>query len=288
MANASGTGGAPGRAKFTFGLAAPGTTRAEAGELVQFAAILSAHTGIEFCVDCASSYDELAARMSSGVTDVAWLPPIVFLGLEQRAVATPLVAHHRGGDSKFQAVLITQRSSKIRTVVGIPGARVAWVDRWSASGYVLPRIQLAALGIDPRTAFSEERFFGSHEAVVRAVVGGKVDLGATFANADPFGRIVKGPWSKLEGAELSLRILAPFGAIPGDVTAARTAHGPAVHENIRRGLLSMSNSPEGSRLVRRIFGVDEFRRWITENYEPLRSALMEAAARGLLEAVAGK
>ena len=33
----------------------------------------------------------------------------------------------------------------------------------------MPRIQLATLGIDPRKAFAEEVFTGSHDAAVRAV-----------------------------------------------------------------------------------------------------------------------
>ena len=40
-----------------------------------------------------------------------------------------------------------------------------------APGMVLAA--LAALGVDPRTAFAEERFHHSHEAVVRAVVAGQ-------------------------------------------------------------------------------------------------------------------
>ena len=48
----------------------------------------------------------------------------------------------------------------------------AYHRAWSAAGFVLPRVKLALLGVDPRTVFRTEKFHGSHRAALQALVDG--------------------------------------------------------------------------------------------------------------------
>jgi phosphonate transport system substrate-binding protein len=234
----------------------------------------------------AESYEELTAHFVEGKISLAWLPPIPYIALERAHVAVPLVGHHRAGDARFyEAVLITRGDADISSATDIRGTRVAWVDALSASGYALPRIRLAALGIDPRTAFAQERFLGSHEAAVRAVVGKTADLAGTYARVDPQGRVIQGSWSSIEGAADAIHVFMSFGAIPTDVTAARMALPEPIREELARGLLMVAREPEGAALVRTVFGVDELSPWITAMYDPLRRALAQAGEQGLLGAI---
>jgi phosphonate transport system substrate-binding protein len=53
-------------------------------------------------------------------------------------------------------------------------------DPASTSGHLVPRAYLKSIGLDPKTAFKETMFAGSHMASVLAVKGGKVDVGCSF------------------------------------------------------------------------------------------------------------
>lgn len=274
--------------RLVFGIAAHAASRATSNRTNQVLARLGDLAKREIQPQVAQSYDGLAAMFGRQEIHFAWLPPIPFLALEGANLAFPLVVHHRGGHATFESVVIGREGSPIATLFGLKGKRVAWVDPLSASGYVVPRIQLAALGIDPRTAFSSERFYGSHEAVVRAVVGGKADIAATYARAETDGLSFHGAWDELPGAEKAVRVVARFGAIPSDVIAAHQQLDLGTCEALTRAFEALSSDPEGLELARAVFGVDEFRRWgagAEAAYEPLRKAMSEAAARGLLDAV---
>ena len=191
-----------------------------------------------------------------------------------------------GGTSQFHSVIIVRADARVRTPTGPGGKRAAWVDKHSAAGYVLARIQLAALGLDPRTAFAEERFYGSHEAVVRAVVGGRADFGATYARPRPIRRaVVNGAWADLPGAEAATRVLLTFGSVPNDVIVARSSLPEEVREKVTRALLGICHDVNGGLLVRDLFGVHEFRRWTAgELGDALRKITTDAVAEGILDA----
>src|SRR5262249_23569918 len=159
--------------------------------------------------------------------------------------------------------------SKIHTLDGLRGTRVAWVDPYSASGYVMPRIQLAALGVDPRTAFVEQRFLGSHDAVIGAIVDHEADVAGTFARVDGAGLVTSGGWSQLPRARSYTRVLAAFGRIPADVIGIRTETAPELRERLTEAFVASSYDAQGSLLVRRLFGVEEFRRGDMLSYASL-------------------
>lgn len=266
-----------------FGYAAEGASTAIRESIAQFSAALGALAGAELAVYEAASYEDLALAMARGAVDFAWLPPLAFIALERRNTAVALASAQRGGDTAFHSAIIVAKRSQLLDPADLAGARAAWVDRYSASGYVVPRVGLAAMGVDPRVAFAEERFHHSHEAVVRAVVAGRADFGATYASVNAGGEITRGSWMDVEGASDALRVLVRFGAIPGDVVAAKTSLGAETREAITRSLLAISSAPQQRPLLRDAFGVDEFRPWVSAGYAALRRLAEEASRRGLLE-----
>jgi phosphonate transport system substrate-binding protein len=269
------------------GMASRALTPSAKARMVEWTTFLGGYVGLPVGVVGAPSYEALSEMVRRREVDLAWLPPIPFVALERTNMAIPLVSNHRFGQAQFQAVLLVRANSRIRTLVGLRGKRAAWVDPLSASGYILPRIQMAALGIDPRTTFADERFYGSHDAAVKAVIADKADVTGTYAALDPTTkRFVNGSWSKLPHAEESTRLLATFGAIPSDVIVARSDLRVAVCEIVTHALAATSSVLHGKTLVRDVFGVDEFRKWTPTSYEALRVAVSQAAQRGLLDVVA--
>ena len=228
----------------------------------------------------------LATAIVSGFVDLAWLPPIPFIRLEQRRAVVPLVAHQRDGQTHFHSALIVQADSPLETVADLRGARPAWVDTDSASGYVMPRVGLADSGLDPRTAFGPQRFCGSHEAVVRTVVAGRADFGATYGGVDEAGSVSRGPWLDVtdeKGRPAPVRVLARFGTIPGDTTAARAGLSPDLRERIAGVLQALPGRRKNRALIRRLFGVDEFRPWEASSHDELRRLTEDALRRGIID-----
>lgn len=268
-----------------FGYAANGASTSMRERIAQFSLALGNLAHAELAVFEAESYEDLARAIVVGEVDIAWVPPLAFIALERRGTVSALVSAQRGGDTAFYSAIIVPRDSEFQGPEDLAGARAAWVDRYSASGYVVPRVGLAAVGVDPRVAFAEERFWHSHEAVVRAVVAGRADFGATYAGVGPSAEITRGPWMDVHGADDAIRVLVSFGAIPGDVVAATSDLPAPKRDALTRALLALSREPEHRLLLGDAFGVDEFRRWVSAGYDALRRLAEDASKRGLLEAV---
>ncbi len=267
-----------------FGFAAGGASAALRNRFAQFGAMLAKRLGGEVALFEASSYGELSSAVVSQYVDVAWLPPIPFVSLERQRAVVPLVQMRRGGTSSFRSALIVRDDSTIRSVADLVGTRAAWVDRYSASGFVVPRLELAKQGVDVRKAFARQRFFHSHEAVVRAVTAGLADFGATYAGVAPDGAIARGPWT---GTTSRVRVLALVGEIPGDVVASRTDSGLPTRDRLRQGLLAVSSERRSKLLAHGAFGVDEFQAFEPGGYVELQRELEHASDLGLLDVQTG-
>jgi len=137
-------------------------------------------------VRTALTYSALMTDLLDGNVDVAWAPPLVCARVEPLGGRVMLRAV-RGGSNSYRAALFT-RGADAPGMVGIKGLRAAWLDQRSMSGYVLPRSVLREHGWNPDTCFSRQKFLGSYQACVEAVLNGKVDVSSTYAtgaNANP-------------------------------------------------------------------------------------------------------
>jgi len=239
----------------------------------------SKHAGVELELREAASYEQLAKEVDKGLVDVAWLPPIVRVRVGKAVVALGSIL--RDGRITYETALIVPKDSKVKTIGDLKRMRAGWVDRWSAAGFVLPRVNLALVGIDPRTFFRSETFHGSHKAVVTALLDGACDVAGTYAQADAKGKVKGGSWDEIEGAEV--RVLTTFGAIPPDVIAARADLPEDQRDAVRDALRAASADDEGRKLLRGVFGGETFVEDMTKSYESLARALDMASARGLFE-----
>ncbi len=271
--------------RLVFGLAVPETLTAPEAGVGPLIRWIGARAGVDLVRFQVPSYEALVRQMVDGALHVAWLPPIVFVRLEHQGIAAPLVVNRRRrtGAAGYQSVLVVPIASEIACLEDLRGRSIAWVDPLSASGYVLPRIQLAAHGIDPRTAFAEERFYGSHQAVVRALIDGSADVAATFAGLDDVGAVSRGAWTNETGEYSPLRVLATFGEIPADLIAVRSDVDPELRSALTAAFVDACADPAMAPLVKRTFGVETFAPDSFASYDGLRRAIDAAAARGLMD-----
>lgn len=264
--------------RIVFGLVVPSSGGELPARVDRLAKLLGAHSGFEVERRDASSYESLAKDVREGRVDLAWLPPIVYVRLAD--VVTPIGSILRGGQTSYEAALVVRSDSRIKTIDGLRNTRAGWVDPWSAAGFVLPRVKLALLGVDPRTVFRTEVFHGSHRAAMKALADGACDVAGAYARADTKGKVVSGAWSE---AGIEVRVLATFGAIPPDVIAVKKDFPEADRAEILASLRAACTDEATRAVVRDVFSGDELEEGLAAGYDALKSALGLASGRGLFD-----
>lgn len=267
--------------RLTFGYAAPEATDEAKTAMNELLARVSAAAGHEITASPQDAYDAVAQAIHKGELDLAWVSPIPFIALLRNESVVPLVSPQRGG-THYHGALVVSADSHIGDLATLEGKRAAWVDRFSAAGFVVPRIELAKVGID-KQKLGPQTFYGSHMAAMQAVANGEADFGATFVRLAPNGAIVGGPWIGNPELERRLRIFATFGEIPPDVVVARNDLPLNARERVREAFLSLTDDARGAEMLMAIFGAEGMFVPNTERYEPLREEALAAVKEQMLE-----
>ncbi|MCA9596389.1 MAG: PhnD/SsuA/transferrin family substrate-binding protein [Myxococcales bacterium] len=181
-------------------------------------------------------YEKLAADFIAGQVELAWLPPAVALTVLSRGGARAVALPVRNGTALFHCALFVRDDSAANQPKDLNRARAAWVDPLSTSGYLIPRAALLRQGIDLSVALSEQRFLGSHAAVVRAVVSGEADVGASYVHRDAGGVLRRAGWG-----DAPVRIILEHGPVPSDLLVASRNVSRRTVVRIGDGLVSQTD-----------------------------------------------
>jgi phosphonate transport system substrate-binding protein len=209
-------------------------------ELDAFCRALSECTKLPIVPYAAPRYDRLLHRLRAGEIELGWLAPVVALEALRHGIV-PVALPLRGQSPWFWTALFVRQDSPIESQRDLAGARAVWVDRESASGYLVMRAALRADGVEVERLFSTESFASSHDAVVRTVMSDPKAVGATYAHLDGDGRVERAGW----GAE-RVRVLRTAGPIPSDVLAASSTLAPVHVARVRDALVSGDGEPLAS------------------------------------------
>ncbi len=235
--------------------------------LKAFCVALSATLGVEVESHAAADYPSLLDAMNAGRVDVAWLPPVLALRAASAGRALPIALPVRGGVSSFHSALFTRADSTLRRPADLHGVRAAWVDRNSASGYLVIRASLRAQGVEPTEAFGTESFTGSHEGVVKAVLAGDADVGATFMHHREGNGVWRAGWG-----DANMHVVARVGPIPADVVAAGI-HMPVARIREVQRVLTEGGHPELLSAARALLEADSFVKAESAHLSPLEELL---------------
>jgi ABC-type phosphate/phosphonate transport system substrate-binding protein len=168
-----------------------------------------------------TSYAALVDALMEGEEEVAWLPPVAYLRARRMGPVTLLATIERGGKGSYGCVLLG-RAGLVDTIEAAEGKRAAWIDPWSAAGYLVPRALIRAAGHNPDAFFSAQSFVGSYTSVLSMLNFDQAEVGGCYCRLDDQGQPEDGLWYGQEG----LTLLAHGGPIPGDTLCA----GPALPE----------------------------------------------------------
>ncbi|MFO0588308.1 MAG: PhnD/SsuA/transferrin family substrate-binding protein [Polyangiaceae bacterium] len=192
------------------------------------------------------SYAALPKWMESGGAHVAWAPPLVAIDLSRThddgkpAIASLALCCTRSGDTGYHAAIFTRHSSKIATLADLEGAHMAWVDTSSSAGYLVPRMRIAAAGLDPAKLFGRQSFLGSHERVACAVLEGDADAGATYLSLDPAtGQPMSAGWLEAGAGINGAFLIDTAGPIPSDALVLSNRLSEETRAKVTEALLAL-------------------------------------------------
>jgi len=222
----------------------------------RFAEVLGERLGTQVSLHVAEDYERLLHAVEYGAVQVSWLPPL--LQSRAEAAGARLVAvTQRGGRLTYRSAVLVRRDGRFPDARSLRGARAAWLDPFSASGYVFPRLELVALG----ATFSSETFHGSLASAFDAVARGEADVCACFVGnptpEDP-GRAAADA-ARTAGPHASeLRIVHVTGPIPGDAIAVSRGVPDASCAAIADSLVHLHESGPGLEVIREMLHADCF------------------------------
>jgi phosphonate transport system substrate-binding protein len=202
-----------------------------------FCRALADSTKLPIVPYAAPRYDRLLHRLRAGEVELGWLAPVVALEALRQGIV-PVALPLRGQSPWFWTALFVREDSPIESLRDLPGRRAVWVDRESASGYLVMRAALRSDGIEVERLFCDEVFASSHDGVVRAVMSDPMAVGATYAHLDGDGGVERAGWGRER-----VRVLRTAGPIPSDVLAASSTLTPAQVERVRDALVAGESKP---------------------------------------------
>jgi phosphonate transport system substrate-binding protein len=253
------------------GLALAAEPAATQRRLASFCASVTRATGITALPRGVDHYHRLLELLDRGEVDLAWLPPILAMKAMGRIGVIALALPIRRGTGVYSSALFAREGSPVRGLADLSGLRAAWVDRESASGYLVLRAHLRSLGVDLNQAFSSDHFYGTHDAVTRAVLDGEADVGATFLHPEP----APGAGAQARSAgwgDARVQIITEAGPIPSDILVASMRTPVAVSRKVQRALVK-ADDPELAQTARELFEAEGFVVPLPEHLSPLSALL---------------
>lgn len=233
---------------------------------------MRATLGMEVVAFVASDYAGVVEAMRARKVDVAFFAPGGFVLAEKQAGAQVILKSVRKGKTNFFSAIITRRDSGLNRLEDLKGHSFAFVDPTSVSGAIFPKAMLLSKGIHPERDFSQIIYAGGHDATVMAVLHRKVDAAATFAN-DTSGR--SGAWTdflKNREDQAQIKVIAYTKPTPSDNICVSKDLDRKLVNKVKKCFLSMSNSPEGIRMLKDLYHIDGYASATSAEYQPVRDA----------------
>ena len=233
------------------------------------AACLDKMTGLTYAVQTGTSYAAAIEAMGAGKAQVGFLNTFSILIAQAKYGIIPALVNLRNYQTNdldpdkglsgklepfYKAQYITTAASGIKKFADLKGKTFCFVDPLSTSGYVIPRIELKANGINPDSDFASTTNAGSHQNVASSVYKGDCDAGVTFINVLTDATLNK----TYPDIQTKLTVFADSIRIPNDGVQYIKTLDPKVQAITTEALLAMAKDPGGKVVLAKLYTINAF------------------------------
>lgn len=249
---------------------------------------LSAETGLSFKIEVGTSFAASIEAMGANKAQIGFLNTFSVLLAESKygiepalAVVRKLAVNDISPDKDlagtmqpyYRGQFIAKADSGIKTLADLKGKTFCFVDPNSTSGYIVPRIILAANGINPDTDITATNA-GSHNNVAIAVYNGDCDAGVTYIN------VMTDASADLASTypDIATKVVPFYDtlAIPNDGVQFVKNFDPELKAKIVAALLKMSEDETGKTYLKDLYNINGLVAIDTTFYDEFAQTLKDA------------
>jgi phosphonate transport system substrate-binding protein len=234
--------------------------------------ILQKQLGMEVQPFVATDYTGVVEALRVNKLDVAFLTPASYVLAKNEANVRVVLKSERKGSPYYYAAIITRADSGIKSLEDLRGKTFAFGDPLSTSANVFPRKMLYERGIDPVRDFKQILYSGGHDATVLAVLNGKVDAGATYANSPDSQDTAWMRYLKKPEDIKKIRAIAFSEPIPADNLVLSGSLDERIAKKVEEIFLNLSRDPQGKKMLRDLYQIDGFVPATDKDYDSVRQA----------------
>src|SRR5687767_11351533 len=234
--------------------------------------LLQKQLGMEIQPFVAADYTGVVEALRVNKLDVAFLTPASYVLAKNEANVKVVLKSERKGIASYYAAIITRSDSGIQRLEDLRGKTFAFGDALSTTGNIFPRKMFKERGIDPVRDFKQILYSGGHDATVLAVLNGKVDAGATYANSPDSDDTAWMRYLKNPEDEKKIRAIAFSEPIPADNLVINGNLDEVIAKKIEETFLQLSRDPKGKQMMRDLYQIDGFVRAADQDYDSVRQA----------------
>ena len=235
-------------------------------------AVLEQQLGMEVQPFVATDYTGVVEALRGNKLDIAFLTPASYVLAKNEANVRVALKSERKGSPYYYAAIITRADSGIKTLEDLRGKTFAFGDPVSTSANVFPRKMFHERGIDPVRDFKQILYSGGHDATVLAVLNGKVDAGATYANSPDNNDTAWMRYLKNPEDVKKIRAIAFSEPIPADNLVINNNLDDRIAQKIENIFIELSRDPKGKRMLRDLYQIDGFVPATDKDYDSVRQA----------------
>ena len=234
--------------------------------------ILQKQLGMEVQPFVATDYTGVVEALRVNKLDVAFLTPASYVLAKNEANVRVALKSERQGSPYYYAAIITRADSGIKSLEDLRGKTFAFGDPLSTSANVFPRKMFHDHGIDPVRDFKHILYSGGHDATVLAVLNGKVDAGATYANSPDNQDTAWARYLKKPEDIRKIRAIAFSEPIPADNLVISGSLDERIAKKVEEIFLTLSRDPQGKKMLRDLYQIDGFVPATDKDYDSVRQA----------------
>ncbi|OIO85257.1 MAG: hypothetical protein AUK01_06625 [Anaerolineae bacterium CG2_30_57_67] len=217
------------------------------------------------------TYAEVNELIRTGGADMAFVCGGAYVEGQREFGMELLAAPQVRGETTYFSYIIVPRDSEAQSLADLRGARFAFSDPLSNSGYLTPLWALREMGVTPETFFASTTFTYSHYNSIRAVADHLVDGAAVDSLVYEF-TIASDP--TYSGKTRIIAKWGPFGIPPVVINPQIDV---SLKSQLRAALLAMSEDDAGQKALNALM-IDRFVSVDDSAYDSIRQ--MAAILRG--------